>query len=296
MLGHCENPDLTQGNGMLRVIFVDRQSRVRNGWWLLAFLAMTAGMLVPLMIWQDARGQPVPLWQQALIILLVSISCQRLRSAPLRDLIGRADRSLISQLTAGLAIGAALMLLPAFVLFSAGAVSWQVSPATVPDLAIGLAGMILVAATEELLFRGFLFQRLIDGLGAWPAQVIVAIMFLLVHIDNPGMSGAVAWLAGANIFLASILLGNFYLRTRSLYLPFAVHFAANATQGILLGFGVSGHTDSSLLAIDRDRGPAWLTGGEFGLEASLPGLLTLMLVLAFCLRQRRPNLASEPAA
>jgi membrane protease YdiL (CAAX protease family) len=47
-----------------------------------------------------------------------------------------------------------------------------------------------VAVTEELLFRGFVFQRLISGLGVWPAQFIIAAFFLPTHWSNPGMIGS----------------------------------------------------------------------------------------------------------
>ena len=139
-----------------------------------------------------------------------------------------------------------------------------------------------VAFAEELLFRGVLFQRLIDGVGVWPAQVLIAALFVLTHMGNPGMEGATRFWAGANIFLASILFGLAYVQTRSLALPIGVHFMANVTQGMILGFGVSGSTEPSVFAPRFLVDQAWLTGGVFGLEASLPGLAVVILaVIAF---------------
>lgn len=87
-------------------------------------------------------------------------------------------------------------------------------------------------------------------------------------------------LAGANIFLASILFGLAYVRTRSLALPLGLHWSANLVQGVVLGFGVSGDAQPGLLTplfrIEKD----WLTGGAFGLEGSLPGLITVVALLA----------------
>jgi uncharacterized protein len=68
------------------------------------------------------------------------------------------------------------------------------------------------------------------------AQLPMAGYFLLIHMNNPGITGNTKLLASANIFLASIMFGLAFIRTGSL----ALHFIANWAQGTLLGFGVSG--------------------------------------------------------
>jgi hypothetical protein len=136
-----------------------------------------------------------------------------------------------------------------------------------------------VAATEELLFRGFVFQRLISGVGQWPTQLITAAFFLLTHLNNPGMTGGVKVMASVNIFLASILFGLAFIRTRGLAMPLGLHWMANWMQGGVLGFGVSGTQQLGLLQPVFGEAPAWLTGGQFGLEASLPGLICIVVTL-----------------
>jgi hypothetical protein len=142
-----------------------------------------------------------------------------------------------------------------------------------------------VAVTEEVLFRGFIFQRLIDGLGVWWAQLLVSALFLLTHIDAIRDAGAIGYLASANIFIASLMFGLAFLRTRSLAMPIAVHFAANFVQGGLLGFGVSGGDAESLLAPTLS-GADWLTGGAFGLEASVLGLVSVIVLTVVLFRWR----------
>ena len=71
-----------------------------------------------------------------------------------------------------------------------------------------------------------MFKSLVDGLGVWPAQLLIGGLFVLTHLDNPGMTGATRLWAGVNIFLASILFGLAYVRTRSLALPIGIHFGA----------------------------------------------------------------------
>jgi hypothetical protein len=68
-----------------------------------------------------------------------------------------------------------------------------------------------------------------------------------------------------------LLLGLAYVKTRRLALPMGIHLGWNWAQGSLLGFGVSGTMDTrGWLNPVFDGRPEWLTGGAFGLEASLP--------------------------
>ena len=149
-----------------------------------------------------------------------------------------------------------------------------------------------VALAEEVLFRGVLFQRLGAGLGPWPAQVLVAGYFLLTHSHNPGMEGSVKVLAGLNIFLASLLFGVAQLRTRSLAMPVGLHLLANLVQGGLLGLGVSGTDNEGVLKPLFAQAPAWLTGGRFGLEASVPGLVCVVVAL-FLVYRWKPALPPQ---
>jgi len=94
------------------------------------------------------------------------------------------------------------------------------------------------------------------------------------------MVGAVKLIASANIFLASMLFGLAYIRTKGLALPIGMHFMANWTQGSLLGFGVSGNHEESILTPEFLNTSDLFTGGMFGLEASLFGLASLVIMIA----------------
>src|SRR6478609_4053549 len=51
-------------------------------------------------------------------------------------------------------------------------------------VATGLVFQLLLAGVEELLFRGYSFERLISSIGLWPAQLIVALLFAVYHLRN----------------------------------------------------------------------------------------------------------------
>ena len=249
---------------------------MRSGWWIGVFLAVLAALLLPLILFARASGAEVPPVQQLAVVLAASVICQALHREPLPRLVGPIDRRWLREFLLGGLGGLLLMAVPALVLGIFGVVSWRSGAGGVAALWAEVGLLAAAAATEELLFRGFLFRRLLEGLGTWPAQLLMAALFLLTHSDALRGLGSLALLAGANIFLASILFGLAYLRTRSLAMPLGLHLMANVTQGPVLGFGVSGHEGASLLVPTPSGAPDWLYGGTFGLEASLPGLVCVV--------------------
>lgn len=260
-------------------LFLNSERQLRNGWWILIFFLVLAALLVPTIISAQQNNMEVSIGAQAMIILIASLTAQWLRRKPLAELFGMLNWRWLKELSLGGLIGSALMLAPALILSVFGWVNWQWNPEGISVLSSSLLLFAGVAAAEELLFRGFVFQRLISGLGQWTAQLIIAAFFLLTHLNNPGMTGSVKFMASINIFLASILFGLAYIRTRSLAMPLGLHFMANFVQGGILGFGVSGTEQSGLLIPVFGEAPVWLTGGQFGLEASLPGLICIVITL-----------------
>jgi uncharacterized protein len=259
--------------------FLNSDRQLRNGWWILIFFLVLAAFLVPMIIMAQENNEAVSMGRQAVIIVVASFIVQLLRRKPLAELLGMFNVQWLKELCAGGLIGSAMMLVPAFVLGIFGGVRWQWNPMALSSLSSSLLLFAGVAAAEELLFRGFVFQRLISGLGQWPAQLITAAFFLLTHLNNPGMTGTVKVMASINIFLASVMFGLAFIRTRSLAMPLGLHWMANWMQGSILGFGVSGSQQLGLLNPVFGEAPTWLTGGPFGFEASLPGLICVVVIL-----------------
>lgn len=117
---------------------------------------------------------------------------------------------------------------------------------------------------EELLFRGYAFQKL----HAWNrlvALLSIALLFAALHMSNM----AVSWLGLTNIFLGGLLLGLAYERYGRLWFPIGLHLAWNLTSGPILGHEVSGYDSMATVFVERGGGPGWLTGGEFGIEGSV---------------------------
>ena len=124
---------------------------------------------------------------------------------------------------------------------------------------------ILPGFMEELLFRGILFRWLEEFGGSWFALALTSALFGLGHIFNPN---ATALSSLAIALEAGVLLGGAYMLTRNLWMAMGLHAAWNFTQGEIFDVPVSG-LDSHGLVEAQLSGPDLLSGGAFGLEASL---------------------------
>jgi hypothetical protein len=138
------------------------------------------------------------------------------------------------------------------------------------ELLKDLIGMTILAAfTEELLFRGILFRWIEEFGGSWAALLVTSALFGLAHIFNANAT----WFSSFAIAVeAGILLGGAYMLSRSLWLPMGFHAAWNFTQGFIFDVPVSGNDEHGLVQA-KLAGPALLSGGEFGLEASVIALV-----------------------
>jgi membrane protease YdiL (CAAX protease family) len=138
-----------------------------------------------------------------------------------------------------------------------------------PLLAVGFGAGI----SEEIIVRGVIFRATEEALGTVWALVISALFFGLPHLANPG---ATIWSALAIAIEAGILLGMLYHLTRSLWPCIGLHAGWNFTQGTIWGVPVSGTATPSFVTSER-HGAEWLTGGAWGAEASVVGIVVCTL-------------------
>lgn len=179
----------------------------------------------------------------------------------------------------GFLLGIVLLGLASMILFSAGNLSWTGVTLNIGDLFTGLLIMLLVAVSEEAVFRGYIMHNLMQSVNKWVALGISALLFALFHAGNPGITG----LAVLNIFLSGLLIGLNYLYTKNLWFAIMFHFSWNFFLGPVLGYEVSGLPLNSLLQQDI-QGPDWITGGAFGLEGSvLDGIFSIIAFAALTL-------------
>lgn len=190
----------------------------------------------------------------------------------------------------GLLLGAVLMVLIFLAEYAAG---WVTVTGTLDNkgmpgsfwLSFGLQLLffINVGIREEFLSRGYHLKNLAEGFNVFQrispkTAVLISLLlssavFGLLHLGNPNAT----WVSSFNIFLAGILLAMGFILTGELAIPIGLHITWNFFQGNVFGFPVSGtHAGATAIAIQQG-GPNLWTGGAFGPEAGLIGILAMLL-------------------
>lgn len=124
---------------------------------------------------------------------------------------------------------------------------------------------IAVGLFEEFLLRGYTQFTLTQGIGFWPAAVLLSTIFAALHYGNPGET----WVG----LLAVAVIGLFFCLTvrRTGNLWFAVGFHASWDWGESYLYSVpdSGGMVTGHLLRSSFHGSPWITGGSVGPEGSV---------------------------
>ncbi|MEA1878168.1 MAG: type II CAAX endopeptidase family protein [Bacteroidota bacterium] len=132
---------------------------------------------------------------------------------------------------------------------------------------------LMAGIVEEIFMRGYFFRIVEEGLGTWWSVIFSALLFGFLHAWNPNAS----FISSISIALtAGVVLALLYAITRNLWIVIGMHFAWNFTLGGIYGAPVSG-SDAKGFFNGILEGPEWLTGGDFGPEASLITMVVFSL-------------------
>ncbi|MGL4199032.1 MAG: lysostaphin resistance A-like protein [Allorhizobium sp.] len=151
-----------------------------------------------------------------------------------------------------------------------------------PSIAMAVSSSVF----EELLHRGVIFRNVEELAGSWIALGVSALIFGLRHLGNPDgtLLGALAITVEAGLLLAAL-----FLLTRRLWLSIGSHLSWNFVQSGIFSGSVSGAFEQPGLFQATIQGPDLLTGGSFGMEASLVALIvctaTGLLVLRMAVKR-----------
>ncbi|HEX3109125.1 MAG TPA: CPBP family intramembrane glutamic endopeptidase, partial [Thermoanaerobaculia bacterium] len=141
---------------------------------------------------------------------------------------------------------------------------------------------IPAAVQEELVFRGYVFQRV----RAWNRGVAIAgssLVFGLLHAGNSGITPV----AVTSIVVAGVMLALAYERYERLWFPIGLHLAWNVLSGPILGYDVSGYIPSHEVFRTTGRGNVLVTGGTFGIEGSVVSVVIEAFAVALLVRLNR---------
>lgn len=205
---------------------------------------------------------------------------------PWRSLGLTLHRGWFRDLAIGSAIGFAALVVAVGIAVTAGGLDFSVNDlqiASVGRSMLGSATLLFVAAlAEEAAFRGYPLQTLTRAKLALLGVLLTSLLFGFVHLSNPNVVPGYTFI---NTALAGVWLVVAYLRTRSLWLPLGVHWSWNWALGWFFGLPISGiNLVSHPLLKASDSGPAWLTGGSYGIEGGLACTIALVFFTLFLWR------------
>jgi len=270
------------------------EGRLRLGWRLLLFFVLTPALTV-------LAGALLPEGVQttSLAILVGSVAAGvallGLDGRPAAALGFHLDRAAPGECARGLALGIVVALAVVLVMALAGGLRWTAQEGAPGGWLVGgaasLGFLVLPAASEEALLRGYPLQVLAEAWGPWWALGVTSVAFGALHLWNPGVTA----IGTLNVAAAGAFLGIVYLKTASLWWATGAHLGWNWAHGWLADVPVSGLELMDAPLYDGVvAGPTWLGGGSFGPEGSLAATVVVALASVVC--WRAGWLAPSPAA
>jgi len=256
--------------------------RIRVGWRIALFLGLTGVLASGI----GVRLPPGMVWD-ALAILVAALAASwavlRMDRRKLGAMGFYLAPSVPGEALGGLALGVGVAVGVVALMTVTGAVSWVPEGGSLSGWLAGAARtagtLVLPAASEEALVRGYPLQALAEAWGPGHALVATSLVFGVAHLANPGAT----WLGVTNVAVAGLFLGALYLRTGSLWWTTGAHLGWNWAHGYLADLPVSGlNVANAPLVKAVVHGPTWLGGGKFGPEGSVASTVVLLGAAALC--------------
>jgi membrane protease YdiL (CAAX protease family) len=262
------------------------------------FFLIATFLWIGYVVFFNVGGPPIPygaliadlLFRMNMLVAALGAGyiCARLfEGLPWRSLGLTFQQGWLRDLLIGCAIGFAALAVAVAIATAAGGLRFSFG-GSVPGMIRSLGGsavlLFVAALAEEALFRGYPLQTLTRARLAVLALLLTSVPFGMAHLSNPNVIPVATF---ANTALAGIWLGVAYLRTRNLWFPLGVHWAWNWALGGVFGLPISGkNLISNPLLQGNDIGPAWLTGGAYGIEGGVACTIALVIFTLFVWRTR----------
>ena len=182
----------------------------------------------------------------------------------------------IKYLGLGFLIGFVLNIICAIVAVLNKDISLQYDSFNFIKLLLLFIAVFIQSSAEEMVCRGFIFQRLRRGY-RHPAVAIIlnSLLFTSMHLFNPGASV----ISMTAVLAAGLLFSLMVYYMDSIWCAMAAHTAWNFTQNLILGLPNSGMVSPvSVFKLDAATAKSsFAYSVEFGLEGSITGI-TVMII------------------
>lgn len=150
-------------------------------------------------------------------------------------------------------------------------------------LLLSVAVLVSFALVVQLVLAGLPVRLLVRATG--PGWAVGAVIFVAVCLGITGAQGQ-----GSSVLVSALTVAMFctaFLRTRAIWLPLGLQIGWMVSLQLIFG-AASPYTPPTYGLVQSDTGgPAWLTGGAFGPEASLFAVVVLIAALIVLYRVTR---------
>ncbi|GIU82565.1 MAG: CPBP family intramembrane metalloprotease [Acidobacteria bacterium] len=269
-------------------IFFDLHGRLRSGWRFAAFLFSFFALSLPAQVLVFSLvGQ-----QRTMLLVVVSSTISSVISIGLGWICGKIfdgvppkalgispTKGWLKDLWFGILFGFLTLLGAVLISLTLGGLRLDMRQSfdlqALGAVAIFFGIFFVAALSEEVLFRGYIFQTFCRSNLTWFGILSSSVLFASAHNMNPNAS----WLSFLNTFVAGVWLCAAYLKTRNLWFPLGIHVAWNWFQGSFFGINVSGLDEfsASSVFIVAEKGIDWVVGGSYGLEGGIACTLSLII-------------------
>ena len=127
------------------------------------------------------------------------------------------------------------------------------------------AFFLIVALFEEFLLRGYPQFTLTQGMGFWPAAILLSSLFAALHLGNPGET----WVGLLAVAAIGLFLCLTLRRTGTLWFAVGFHASWDWGESFLYSVPDSGGMVTGHLMRSSFHGSRWITGGSVGPEGSV---------------------------
>jgi membrane protease YdiL (CAAX protease family) len=203
------------------------------------------------------------------VVILLTMIMARISGRAFFD-YGLNRRHVFAYALAGIGVGMALIAAQLGVLTSLGYVDWApAAPHQHHLLWFGVfyaALFLIVAVTEETLFRGYALVELTRAISFWPACILLGALFGAMHAFKGGGENLLGGLQAMTIGTAFALS---FRATGSLWFAIGCHAGWNYAESFIFGMRNSAILPTAHVLSPVLHGPVWITGGAVGPEGGV---------------------------
>jgi membrane protease YdiL (CAAX protease family) len=140
---------------------------------------------------------------------------------------------------------------------------------------------VIVGLFEEFWLRGYTQFTLTQGIGFWPAALLLSAIFAALHFGNTGET----WIGLLAVAAIGLFLCLTLRRTGNLWFAVGFHASWDWGESYLYSVPDSGSMVTGHLMRSSFHGSRWITGGSVGPEGSL--LVFVVIALTWVAFDRR---------